>query len=117
MRRLILSAFSVVLATAAIAPAAQALPELDSKFSLQTLRLSEFDTRNKSEEYSEPYYSQPATYNTPQNAAEQESAQTSEPSAWEPAESTVWETTKIQEEASSPARSLTDRRHESLDRS
>ncbi|MBE9060503.1 hypothetical protein [cf. Phormidesmis sp. LEGE 11477] len=49
MKRFILSAFSVLVATGAIAPTAQALPQVSSDFDLQTLRLSEFDTRNKSE--------------------------------------------------------------------
>lgn len=47
MKRFILSVFCVVLATGAVAPSAQALPQLDPSFNLQTLRLREFDTRNR----------------------------------------------------------------------
>ncbi|MEM6451874.1 MAG: hypothetical protein AAF703_16350 [Cyanobacteria bacterium P01_D01_bin.105] len=51
MKRFTFSALSisVLLATGAIAPSAQALPQVNADFKLQTLRLSELDTRNKSE--------------------------------------------------------------------
>ena len=52
MKRLILSAFSVLLAAGAVAPTAQALPKIDSAFNVQKLRLSELDARNKAEETS-----------------------------------------------------------------
>ncbi|MEL7144681.1 MAG: hypothetical protein AAGL08_21050, partial [Cyanobacteria bacterium J06573_11] len=88
MQRFILSACSVVLATAAVATDAQALPKVDSAFNLQTLRLSELETRNKSDEYSQPYYSQPSTEPSPQSVfIEQERAQTTEPAVWENEES------------------------------
>ena len=44
-----LSAFSALLVAGAIAPSAQALPKADSGFKLQTLRLREFDARNKND--------------------------------------------------------------------
>ena len=46
------SAFSILLLASAIAPSAQALPKIDSDFKLQSLRLSELDARDKSEENS-----------------------------------------------------------------
>ncbi|MEL7495909.1 MAG: hypothetical protein AAGJ95_18365, partial [Cyanobacteria bacterium J06554_11] len=49
MKRFTLSALSVVLTLGAIAPTAQALPQGDPDFKLQTLRLEELDARNKSE--------------------------------------------------------------------
>lgn len=110
MQRFILSVCSVVLATAAVATEAQALPKVDSAFNLQTFRLGELDTRNKSDEYSQPYYSQPSTEPSPQSVStEQERDQTTEPTAWETAES--------QEQPSSSVISVTERRHQSLDRS
>ncbi|MEO1394927.1 MAG: hypothetical protein AAFV90_18640 [Cyanobacteria bacterium J06634_5] len=176
MKRFTLSAFSILLAVGAMAPTAQALPQVDADFKLQTLRLnefdarnkskvdadfklqtlrlnefdarnkskvdadfklqtlrlsefdarnkskvdadfklqslrlSEFDARNKSEDSQQPYYPQPSTQASPQNVtAEQDSLQTTEP--------TVWKAPKAQEEAPSPALSLTQRRHQSLDRS
>lgn len=113
MKRFALSAASVLLAAAALASTAQAAPQIDSAFDLQTLRLSEFDARNKSEEASQPYYSQisypqTSTEATPQTvSADQDSLPM--------VESAVWETTEIQEEESSL--SLTERRQQSLDRS
>lgn len=47
MQRFILSACAAVLATVAVAAETQALPKLDPAFNLQTLRLSELDTRNR----------------------------------------------------------------------
>ena len=114
MKRFILSAFSVMLAVGAVAPTAQALPKLDSAFTLQTLRLNEFDARNKSEDYEQPYgYPQSSTQPTPQNVAtEQEPTPSAEP--------TVWQAPTAEEEVASAdaslASSLTELRHESLDR-
>ncbi|MEL6259861.1 MAG: hypothetical protein AAFR12_02255 [Cyanobacteria bacterium J06626_6] len=117
MQRFILSACSVLLATAAVATEAQeaqALSKVDSAFNLQTLRLEELDTRNKSDEssqpyYSQPYYSQPSTEPSSQSVStEQERTQTTE--------SAVWENADTQEQLPSPAISLLERRHQSLDR-
>jgi len=110
MKRFLLSACSIVLATAAIAPAAQALPKIDSSFNLQTLRLSEFDTRNKAEDSKQPYYPQAEaeTWTQPVSA-EEDSSPT--------AESTLWESPENQEDIASPEPSLTERRQQSLDRS
>ncbi|MEL6553409.1 MAG: hypothetical protein AAFQ63_08120 [Cyanobacteria bacterium J06621_11] len=109
MKRFILSAFSVLIATSAIAPTAQALPKVDPSFEIQTLRLRELDTRNKSEDSQQPYYPQTPTQSwTPDTSAEQESAQTTEPTTWENAE-------KQEEEVSSEL-TVTERRHQSLDR-
>lgn len=130
MKRFILSAFSVVLATAAVAPVAQAAPSVDkdfnlqtlrlwemdarnkadADFNLQTLRLWEMDARNKSEDSAQPYYypesaAQPSSQAV---SAESDSAHTTEPTAWEAPE--------VEEDISSPARSLTAQRHQSLDR-
>ncbi|MEL6601854.1 MAG: hypothetical protein AAFP20_01370 [Cyanobacteria bacterium J06614_10] len=49
MKRFTLSALSVLLSVGAIAADAQALPQMDPSFKLQSLRLNELDTRNKSE--------------------------------------------------------------------
>lgn len=122
MKRFILSAFSVVLAAGAVAPAAQALPQVDPAFKLQTLRLSEFDTRNKSEDYQQTYgtYGQ-QTYG--QQTYEQQSLEPATPqndTSWEEqpvsTESTTWENAEEQSEAKAPSLSLLERRHESLDR-
>jgi len=111
MKRFLLSAFSVVLATAAVAPTAQALPKLDSDFTIQTLRLREFDARNKSDESPQPYYPQTSTQTwSPDTATEQEAWQTT-PEAQE------WEAPEAEKEVSSPAPSLAERRHQLLDRS
>lgn len=115
MQRFILSAFSVLLATAAVAPTAQALPKGDPNFNLQALRLSGLDIRNKSEDYSEdyyskPYYAQPAAEPAPENvSAETESIQTVEP--------TLWETPESSEEVSDSPLTLIERRNQVLDRS
>lgn len=114
MKRLILSAFSVLLATAAVAPTAQALPKVDPAFDIQTLRLSEFDSRNKSEEYPQAYSPQTSTQpSAPTVSAESDSAQTTKPTVWE----TSWETPENLEEAGAPALSLTQQRQQALDRS
>ncbi|MEO0769550.1 MAG: hypothetical protein AAFY72_08965 [Cyanobacteria bacterium J06649_4] len=112
MQRFILSAFSVVLATAAIAPAAQALPQTSSSFNLHQLRITELESRNKSEDEQKPYYPQQAEY--PQNytpaAAEQESTWTPEATS----EATITEAVETQEETESVTLSLIERRHQSL---
>ena len=117
MKRFILSTCSVLLATAAIAPTAQALPKLDPAFDLQTRRLSELDRRTKSDdysaseysEYSESYYSQPATEASGQPlSAEQEAVSTDKPTEWKAPE--TWE------EEAEPVFSLIQQRHEVLDR-
>lgn len=113
MKRFILSAFSVVLAAGAVAPTAQALPKVDPAFTLQTLRLTELDTRNKSEDDQQPYdtyeqqtLEQPTVQNTP---------------GWQEkpvsTDSTVWENAEAQSEANDQSPSLTERRQASLDRS
>ncbi|MEL6490466.1 MAG: hypothetical protein AAFQ95_10925 [Cyanobacteria bacterium J06621_3] len=132
MQRFILSAFTVLLATAASAPEALALKPVDADFNLQSQRLAELDARNKgaisptfklhsqrlaeldarnkSEDNSQPYYSQPSTEPAAQGVStEQESTQKTEPTAWENADS--------QEQPTSPAISLLERRHQSLDQS
>ena len=127
MKRFLLSAFSVVLAAGAVAPAAQALPQVDPAFKLQTLRLSEFDTRNKSEDYQQTYgtYEQQTygqqTYG--QQTYEQQSLEPATPqndTSWEEqpvsTEPTTWENAEEQSEAKAPSLSLLERRHEFLDR-
>jgi len=113
MKPFIFSAFSVLLATGAIAPAAQAFPKTDPTFNLQTQRLSEFDARNKAEDAQQPYdYSQPSSYSAPQTVwTEQESAEPTDATAWEKPEG--WQEEQL--ETASPALSLIQRRHESLD--
>ncbi|MEO1619454.1 MAG: hypothetical protein AAFU53_00320 [Cyanobacteria bacterium J06632_3] len=115
MQRFILSACSVILATAAVAAEAQALPKVDSAFNLQTLRLSELDTRNKSDEPAQPYYSQP-DYSQPTTESSSWSTPT-EPETAQTVEPTVWEDTEIQEQPSSPAISVLELRRQVLDRS
>ena len=123
MKRLILSAFSVVLAAGAVAPAAQALPQVDPAFKIQTLRLREFDSRNKSEDYQQTYgtYGQ-QTYG--QQTYEEQTLESTTPqneTSWEKqpvrTESTTWENAEEQSDAKAPSLSLLERRHESLDRS
>ncbi len=117
MKRFILSAFSVVLAAGAVAPTAQALPTVDPDFNLQTLRLSELDARNKSED-DQPLYD--TTYDTyEQQALEQPTVQNAPSWQKKPvnADSTVWENAEAQSEANDQSPSLTARRQASLDRS
>lgn len=118
MQRFILSAFSTLLITAAVAPTAQALPKIDADFNLQTLRLSEFDARNKSDEAAEQPYDYPQNSAQPSTqtvSTEDSSTRTAEPTEWErPA---TWETSAEQEESTSPTLSLIEQRHQSLDRS
>lgn len=53
MQRFVLSAFSVLLAAAAIAPSAQAFDtKIDPSFNVHNLRLEEFDQRRKGSEKS-----------------------------------------------------------------
>lgn len=102
MQRFMLSAFSILLVTAAVAPTAQALPQVSSDFDLQTLRLNEFDTRDRLSTTPQSDYPQAATEAAYPDYSDQS------------AQSTQWETPEAQEEA---ALSVTDRRHESLDQS
>jgi len=119
MKRFILSTFSVLLATGALAPTAQALPQTDSDFNLQTLRLSEFDSRNKSEDDQKPYY----PYSQQQTPAQASSQSEWETTNWEAnAEETGFieaDSTAV-EESSEGVRieglSLIEQRHEVLDR-
>ena len=56
MQRFVISSLSVLLASAAIAPMAQAFDaKLDTDFSMQELRTSEMDTRNKGAESEQPF--------------------------------------------------------------
>lgn len=118
MKRFILSTFSVLLTTVAVAPTAQALPKIDADFNIQTLRLSEFDARNKSDEAAERpyYYPEASTQPSPQTvSAEEASTPAAKPTEWErPA---TWEAPSAQEESASSALSLIEQRHQSLDRS
>ncbi|MGD1895324.1 MAG: hypothetical protein ACFB16_00050 [Phormidesmis sp.] len=118
MKRFILSAFSVLLATAAVAPIAQASTKVDANFNIQTLRLSEFDVRNKSEEASQQPYDYPEASTQPSAqtvSVEDSSAPTAESTEWE--RSATWETPTMQEAEASSALSLIEQRHQSLDRS
>lgn len=112
MKRFILSAFSVVLAAGAIAPAAQAFPQVDPAFKIQSRRLYELDARNKAEDDQAAY----DTYEQqPQEQAYPESA-----TGWQEKpvreESTTWKD-EAPIEADAETLSLTDRRHALLDRS
>ncbi|MEL6490475.1 MAG: hypothetical protein AAFQ95_10970 [Cyanobacteria bacterium J06621_3] len=131
MQRFILSAFTVLLATAASAPEALALKPVDADFNLQSQRLAELDARNKgaisptfklhsqrlaeldarnkSEDDAQYYYSQPSTQTSPQNVS-------TEPESIPAPEATVWEIPETPVEDSSPALSVTQRRQQSLDR-
>jgi len=109
MQRFVLSVLSTVLAFNAVAiSSAQALPKGDPTFSLHTLRLRDFDTRNKSED-AQPYY--PAAQ-TPAPAAEWSDSQAEENTV-ESVKLTPqeWETSVEQ------GPSITERRQEVLDRS
>jgi len=137
MQRFILSAFTVLLATAATTPEALALKPFDADFDLQSQRLAELDARNKgalsptfklhsqrlaeldarnkSEDYSQPYYSQP-DYSQPSTQTSPQTVSTEQESVTAP-EPTVWETSEAPVEDASPALSITERRQQSLDRS
>lgn len=103
MQRFMLSAFSILLVTAAVAPTAQALPQVSEDFDLQTLRLNEFDTRDSSAPTPQAESSQAAT-----------EADYQEYSGQKP---TKWDAPEAQEEEADTTVSVTNRRHESLDRS
>lgn len=103
MQRFILSAFSILLVTAAVAPSAQALPQVSSDFDLQTLRLNEFDTRDRFSPTPQAEYPQAVTEADYQDYSGQKP--------------TKWDAPEAQEEEAAATLSVTNRRHESLDRS
>ena len=132
MKRFIFSALSIVLAAGVAAPSAQALPQVDAAFKLQslrlseldarnkadfklqTLRLSEFDARNKAEEGKDAYVpygeaaSEASEWTEPQNeSAEEENVVEAEATATE----------DVASEADAPTLSVTERRQQVLDRS
>lgn len=115
MKRFILSVFSVVLAAGAVAPNAAAFPQLDADFKIQSLRLREFDARNKSEEAQAPYYpytqapEQTSEWTTPQTV-------TSEQKPAIEAEAKV-PTAEATEAVSDRPLSVLERRRQVLDRS
>lgn len=146
MKRFILSAFSVLLATGAVATEATALPQTDPNFDLQKIRLDELDTRNKSEYSEESYYpsfdlhkirlGELDTRNKSEYGEEsyypygQSSAQSSEWKAPQPvadeqesieatgnAEAVAPEVADASDEADELSLSVTQRRQEVLDRS
>ena len=101
MRRFILSTFSVLLATAAVSPTVQALPEAAPTFKLQTLRLNEFDARDR-------------LAPTPQAWSPQAEAEYQD---YSDSKTTQWDAPEAQEEEAAETVSVTSRRHELLDRS
>lgn len=103
MQRFMLSAFSILLVTAAVAPSAQALPQISSDFDLQMLRLNEFDARNRIAPTPQAEYPQAATEADYQDYSGQQP--------------TTWDAPEAQEEDAAATLSVTDRRHESLDQS
>jgi len=103
MQRFMLSAFSILLVTTAVAPSAQALPQISSDFDLQTLRLNEFDTRDR--------FSPTPQAESPQVATEADYQDYSDQ------KNTQWDAPEAQAEDAAGTLSLTNRRHESLDRS
>ncbi|MEM9092374.1 MAG: hypothetical protein AAGC93_27040 [Cyanobacteria bacterium P01_F01_bin.53] len=120
MQRFVLSAFSVVLATAAIAPAAQAMPQTSSSFNLHQLRIYELETRNKSEDAQYPYYPQQADYPQTYTPAASQDVSADEEGTWTP-EAAISQPVETQAEAqaeaqeeTSTALSLIERRHQSL---
>lgn len=121
MKRFILSAFSVVLAVGAVSSSsASALPQVESAFNIHTLRLSEFDTRNKSEDDQSPYYPYGQTpAQTPEWTNRQNTSvgdeRTSEAEA--SAEQVTPSATDISDDASPDTLSVIDRRQQVLDRS
>ncbi|MEL6260315.1 MAG: hypothetical protein AAFR12_04540 [Cyanobacteria bacterium J06626_6] len=138
MKRFTLSALSVVLTLGAIAPTAQALPqgdpdfklqtlrleELDARnksaakstFKLQTLRLEELDARNKSENSDYPYGQTPAQTSAPTSWTESAPTTSAEQVAPADADATVVIEEAQGEDADSQAISLIERRHQVLDR-
>ncbi|MFK8185500.1 MAG: hypothetical protein AB8B99_19155 [Phormidesmis sp.] len=116
MQRFVLSAFSVVLVTAAIAPAAQAMPQNSASFNLHQLRISELETRNKSEDAQYPYYPQQAEYPETYKPAASQDASANEEGTWTQ-EATVSQPIETQAETqaeNSTTLSLIERRHQSL---
>lgn len=120
MKRFILSVFSTVLAAGAVVPTAQALPTVDSAFKVHTLRLREFDARNKSED-DQPSYETYEHETYKYGAYEQQAlAQTilQDAATWPEkpasAESTGWENAEAQGEDSEQPLSLIERRQTSL---
>lgn len=104
MQRFILSTVSILLVTAAVAPTAQALPQVSSDFNLQTLRLNEFDTRDR-------LSPTPSSSEYPQATTE---AATYEDKT---AESTQWEAPNASAAENSTTLSVIERRQQLLDRS
>ena len=102
MQRFMLSAFSILLVTAAVAPSAQALPEISEDFDLQTLRLNEFDARDR-------------LAPTPQ-AESYQAVTEADYQDYSAQESTKWDAPEAQEEDAATTLSVTNRRHESLER-
>ncbi|MEL6492180.1 MAG: hypothetical protein AAFV85_06480 [Cyanobacteria bacterium J06634_6] len=101
MQRFMLSAFSILLVTAAVAPSAQALPQVSEDFNLQTLRLNEFDARDR-------------LAPTPQAWSPQAEAEYQD---YSDSKTTQWDAPEAQEEEAAETVSVTSRRHELLDRS
>lgn len=120
MKRFILSAFSVMLAVSAVSTRASAFPQVDSAFNIQTLRLSELDTRNKSEDDKAPYYpygqtsTQTPEWTTPQTVgADEESTIEAEASDEQATPSAA----SVADDASTDTLSVIERRQQVLDRS
>jgi len=116
-----LSALSMLVTVGTMMPVAQARPQSEPAFNLQTMRLNELDARNKSEQepqpyYSQPYYSQPSSQATPQPSSPAVTTDSDSLQTAEPAKPTTWQAPETQAESSSPALSLTQRRLQSLDR-
>ncbi|KPQ32347.1 MAG: hypothetical protein HLUCCA11_21740 [Phormidesmis priestleyi Ana] len=115
------SAFSVLLTAGVIAPSAKALPQVASDFNLQTLRLSELDARNKSEDtnypYSKPQVQTPAQTSSPANWSEGSPATNVEAADLIEGDSTTVAADAAEPESTaSRSLSLTERRHQLLDR-
>ena len=145
MKRFTLSTFSVLAVAGALslgeglvnAPSAQAMPKAefnlqtlrlsefdarnksDAEFKLQTLRLSEFDARNKSGDYSQSSYSQSdyseSSYPQPADALPAAQTVSTEEDSAQTAEPTAWEAPKPEKETESSGLSVTQRRHQFLD--
>jgi len=103
MQRFILSTVSILIAAAAFAPTAQALPQVSSDFNLQTLRLNEFDTRDR-------LSPTPSASDYPQSTTEA----ASQPYEGPTAESTQWE---APDAPSAENATVIERRQQLLDRS
>ena len=116
MQRFVLSVFSVVLATAAVAPAAQVMPQTSSSFNLHQLRITELETRNKSENAQYPYYPQQAEYPQTYTPAASQDVSENEEGTWNQ-EAASSEPVEVQEEAqeeTSTTLSSIERRPQSL---